>query len=85
MTVVTTVAFTVLALAGALTVARLLRAGSLPDRVVALDLLLVLVVSGIAVDTVRTGRGVYLDALVVTALLGFVGTVMVARYLERRR
>jgi multisubunit Na+/H+ antiporter MnhF subunit len=33
---------------------------------------------------VRTGSAVFLDALVITALLGFVGTVTVARFMERR-
>ena len=31
-----------------------------------------------------TGRGIYLDIALVAALLGFVDTVLVGRYLERR-
>jgi multicomponent Na+:H+ antiporter subunit F len=58
--------------------------GSLPDRIVALDTLLVVIVSGIAVHAARTGEGLYLDVLVVAALLGFVSTVTVARFIERR-
>jgi multicomponent Na+:H+ antiporter subunit F len=45
---------------------------------------LVVLVSGIAVQAARTGDGTYLDVLVVTALLGFLGTVTVARFIERR-
>lgn len=73
-----------LALAAALSVVRLVRGPSIPDRVVALETLLLVVVSGIAVDAARTGRGVLLDVLVVVALLGFVSTVVMARFIERR-
>ncbi len=84
MTVSTTVALTLLAMAGVLCLLRLVRRGSLADRVVALDTLLVVIVSGIAVDAARADDGTYLDVLVVAALLGFVGTVTVARFIERR-
>ncbi|MEW6152401.1 MAG: monovalent cation/H+ antiporter complex subunit F [Actinomycetota bacterium] len=84
MTTVTTVAFAILAVAVFLCLARLVRGPSLADRIVALDTVLVLIVSGIAVGAARTGSGVFLDVLVVTALLGFVGTVNVARFIERR-
>ena len=40
--------------------------------------------SGIAVMAIATDSGVFLDVLVVAALLGFIGTVTVARYMERR-
>ncbi len=84
MRVVTEVAFAALAVSALLCLARLIRGPSLADRVVALDALLVVVVSGIAVDAVRTGDGTYLDVLVVAALLGFVGSVTVARFIERK-
>ncbi len=78
------VALGMLALAGVLCGARLVRGPSLPDRIVALDALLVIVVTAVAADAARTGRGVFLDVVVVTALLGFVGTSVVARFIERR-
>lgn len=84
MTVVAAVGFAGLAVAATLAALRLVRSRSLADAVISLDLLLLMVVSGIAVDAARTGDGTYLDALVVTALLGFVGTVTVARFIERR-
>ena len=84
MNMVTAIAFAVLAASGLLCIARLVRGSSLADRIVALDALLVVIVSGIAVHAVRTGDGVYLDVMVVVALLGFVGTVTVARFIERR-
>ncbi|MDQ3385521.1 MAG: monovalent cation/H+ antiporter complex subunit F [Actinomycetota bacterium] len=79
-----TIALAGLTVSGVLCSIRLLRPGSLADRIVALDALLIVVVSGIAVQAARTGDGTYLDVLVVAALLGFLGTVTVARFIERR-
>ena len=73
-----------LSVAAVLCLARILRPGSLADRVVALDTLLVVSVSGIAVQSLRTGSGAFLDLLVVTVLIAFTGTVTVARFIERR-
>lgn len=84
MNVAAFVAMALLAAAAILFVARLLRPGSLADRIVALDSLVVVVVSGIGVEAARTRDGTYLDVLVVAALLGFVSTVTVARFIERR-
>ena len=63
---------------------RLLRGPSVPDRIVALDVLVQIVVAGIAVAAAATGDGTYLAVLVAVALLAFVGTVTVARFVERR-
>ncbi|HEX2063012.1 MAG TPA: monovalent cation/H+ antiporter complex subunit F [Acidimicrobiales bacterium] len=84
MNTVTAVAFAGLAVSGFLCLARIVRGPSLADRVVALDVLVLVVVIGIAVQAARTGDGTYLDLLVVAALLGFVGTVTVARFIEWR-
>jgi multicomponent Na+:H+ antiporter subunit F len=83
-TTVAVIAFTALAVAAAFCVARLLRPGSIADRIVALDSLLIVMVGGIATHAFWTRSGVFLDVLVVAALLGFVGTVTVARFIERR-
>lgn len=84
MTLLTSVLFGVLAVAGGLCLLRLIRGRSLADRIVALDSLLVVIVSGIAVHAARTGDGTFLDVMVVAALLGFTGTALVARFIERR-
>lgn len=84
MNLATDLAFAFLALGGLLCLVHLARGPSTADRIAALDLLLVVVVSAIAVQAARTGEGTYLDVLVVVALLGFVGTVTVARFIERR-
>lgn len=84
MTVLYLLTFAMLGVAGALCVLRMLRGRSFADRAVALDTLLVVVVCGIAVDAARTGSGIYLDVLVVSALLAFTGTTLVSRFIERR-
>lgn len=84
MEAVTGVAFGGLLVAALLCLIRLVRGRSVADRIVALDLLLVITVSGIAVAAVATGSGIFLDVLIVVSLVGFVGTVTVARYMERR-
>ena len=84
MSVLIAVLFSLLVIAAVLCLARLWRGESLADRIVALDTLLVVVVCGIAVDAVRRGSGEFLDVAVVAALLGFTGTSLVARFIERR-
>lgn len=84
MTTLTSIVLGILAAAGVLCLARLIRGVSLPDRIVALDTLLVTLVCGLAVLAARTGSGVFLDVMVVASLLGFTGTALVARFIERR-
>ena len=73
-----------LSIAAVLCVVRLILGPTVPDRIVALDALLYVVVSGIAVGAAATGDSSFLAVLVAVALLGFVGTVTVARFVERR-
>ncbi|HVM19143.1 MAG TPA: monovalent cation/H+ antiporter complex subunit F [Egibacteraceae bacterium] len=84
MAVVVAVCLAILAVAALLCVARLLMAETVADRVVALDLLLGVIVTGIATAAVATRSGELLALLVVTSLLAFVATVTVARFVERR-
>jgi multicomponent Na+:H+ antiporter subunit F len=82
---VVTVCLGVLAVAAILTLLRAVQPGmSLADRVVALDVFLTIIVTGIAVAAIRAGSAVFLDMIVVVSLLGFVATITVARFIERR-
>lgn len=82
--VATFLALPMLSAALIFTVARLLRGPGTPDRVVALDLAALLTVGIIAVDAVMTGEPALLSAALVVGLLGFLGTVAFARYLEKK-
>ena len=81
--VVTQFALVTLGLALLFAVVRLVKGPTLPDRIVAMDLIGVLVVSLIVVLAASTGVRATLDAAIVIALIGFVGTVAYATYVER--
>ena len=63
---------------------RIFRGPTAADRIAALDALDLLVALAMALYSLYSGRGIYLDIALVLALLGFVGTVFVGRYIERR-
>lgn len=76
--------YAALGLAAALFAFRLLRGPSLADRVIGVD---GLVVTGIALIIVRamdTGQGAFLPSAIVLALVSFISTSIVARYIEGR-
>jgi multicomponent Na+:H+ antiporter subunit F len=74
-----------LALGGAGFLARLLRGPSLADRIVALDGLLTILVTGFVAWGAYTDRDTYLTVGVVVALVAFLGTSAFARFVEGRR
>lgn len=57
---------------------------TLPDRVVALDNIATNNVAVIVVLSLRSGSEVYIDAALVIAILSFLGTVAISKYLMRR-
>ena len=63
--------------------ARLVKGPTLPDRIVAMDLIGMLVVGLIVVQAGSTGVQATLDAAIVIALIGFLGTIAYATYVER--
>ena len=63
---------------------RLIRGPSLPDRVVALDLISILVAGTIAIYAIASRQAVFLDVATILALIGFLGTVAFARYIEKQ-
>ena len=77
--------FALVTMAAAILVAvlRLVKGPTLPDRVVAMDLIGVLVVGLIVVLAASTGVRAALDAAIVIALIAFVSTVAYATYIER--
>ncbi|MEV0154718.1 monovalent cation/H+ antiporter complex subunit F [Micromonospora sp. NPDC050686] len=84
MTVVAVLVAALLAVAGALTLTRIIRGPSILDRAVATDVLLAVVVAAIATEAAYTRDATALPVLVVLAVLGFVGSVSVARFAARR-
>ena len=80
MTVVSVLSFAMLGTGVLLALVRLALGPSLLDRVVATDALLVIISAGLAVYAALTRDRTVVPVLVVVALLGFVGTISVARY-----
>ena len=77
------VALNMLAVATGLTFIRLAKGPTLPDRVIAIDLIGVLLVCLLVVMAGLTAQQAFLDVAMVVALISFVGTVAYARYIER--
>lgn len=63
---------------------RLIIGPTAPDRVVALDAINTLVVGILILLSVSYKQTVFVDVAIVYALLAFVGTLYIARYLEKR-
>lgn len=80
----TTAALVLLAAGGACFLLRAVTGPSLADRVVAIDGLVVTVVSATLVNSIRTDSTWFLDTALVVAFIGFVGTAAGARFIERR-
>jgi multicomponent K+:H+ antiporter subunit F len=73
----------ILGLAFLLTLARLLRGPSLPDRIVALDTLNINAIALIVVLGISVDSAVFFEAALLIAVMGFVGTVALSKYLQR--
>lgn len=77
------VAFTLVALAVAMSFWRLLRGPSLPDRILALDTLYVNTIALLVLLGIHLASALYFEAALLIALMGFVGTVALCKYLLR--
>ena len=62
---------------------RLLRGPSLPDRILALDTLYINALALLVLLGLRYDSTLYFEAALVVALLGFIGTVALSKYLVR--
>jgi multicomponent Na+:H+ antiporter subunit F len=79
-----TVALVILLIAATLISSRALRRGTIGDRAVAMDALSAIITCGLIVATVMTGDSWFLDLALVLGLLGFLTSITVARFVERR-
>ncbi len=76
--------FVMVMLSLAIAFIRLAKGPSLADRVVALDMMTVSIIAVCGVAAVATGVYALLDVALVLALVGFLATVALARFAERR-
>ena len=78
------IAFGLLVLCSMLCLYRIGKGPSAPDRTVAIDILGTLIVGFCCIMAVGSGREYYMNIAIAWALISFVGTLALAKYLEGR-
>lgn len=77
------VGFVLIGLAMTLNLWRLARGPDAADRILALDTLTINAIALLVLFGVRAGSSAYFEAALILAVMGFVGTVALAKYLLR--
>ncbi|HQY70666.1 MAG TPA: K+/H+ antiporter subunit F [Pseudomonadales bacterium] len=77
------IAFALVGAAFVLSVVRLLRGPHAPDRILALDTLYINAIALLVLFGIRLASPLYFEAALLIALMGFVGTVALAKFLLR--
>ncbi len=80
--VVLLTALAVLGIAMMLCVIRLCRGPTLLDQILAFDCLVLNVVGAVLILSILLGTTLFIDVVLVITLLGFVGTIALAAYVE---
>lgn len=77
------IAYALVSLAFVFSFWRLLRGPDAPDRILALDTLYVNTIALLVLLGIHLGNAIYFEAALLIAMMGFVGTVALAKYLLR--
>ncbi|WP_026187366.1 cation:proton antiporter [Ensifer sp. BR816] len=77
----TSLALLLLSLALLMTMLRIIRGPTLPDRVLGLDMLVAIAIGFIAVLAIKTRFNLYIDIGIALGLVGFLATVAFARFI----
>lgn len=78
------VSLALLSLTFLVTVIKVIHGPTLPDRILALDMLVAVAIGFIAVVGIKTGYTLYLDIAIALGLVGFLATVAFARFIMAR-
>jgi multicomponent Na+:H+ antiporter subunit F len=76
------IALGLLLLSIALCIIRVVKGPTAPDRVVGLDTINTIVVVGMVVFGLATKNVIYIDVAIIYALLSYISTLFIAKYLE---
>ena len=76
-----TIALAILCVSFVIIVWRVIVGPTLPDRILALDMLVAVAIGFIAVIAIKTGFTLYVDIAIALGLVGFLATVALARYI----
>ncbi|MDP3524972.1 MAG: cation:proton antiporter [Hoeflea sp.] len=79
-----TLALGALCLSFLVTIYRIVKGPTLPDRILALDMLVTTAIGFIAVIGIKTGYALYVDVAIALGLVGFLATVAFARFVLSR-
>lgn len=77
------IAFSMVSLAMTLSFWRLFHGPDLPDRILALDTLYINTIALLILFGIYQGSALYFEAAILIALMGFIGTVALCKYLLR--
>jgi multicomponent K+:H+ antiporter subunit F len=77
------IAVPLVSIASVLSLIRLLMGPSMPDRILALDTLYVNTIALVILLGLKQGSMLYFEAALLIAVMGFVGTVALSKYLLR--
>lgn len=77
------IAFGLVSLALVLSLVRLVKGPDLPDRILALDTLYINAIALLILLGLHLGSALYFEAALLIAVMGFVGTVALSKYLLR--
>lgn len=77
------IAFTLLGFSIFLSFLRLLKGPDLPDRILALDTLYINAIALVVLLGLHLGSALYFEAALLIAVMGFVGTIGLSKYLLR--
>lgn len=77
------IAFAAMALGQVLAMVRLVKGPSIGDRILALDTMVINAIGLIVLMGIKQGTGIYFEASMIIAMLGFVSTVAIARFVLR--
>ncbi|MCJ8007355.1 Na(+)/H(+) antiporter subunit F1 [Lederbergia wuyishanensis] len=62
---------------------RIIRGPSIPDRVIALDMIGVNLISAIAAISILLNTKAYLEVILILGILAFISTIALSKYIER--
>lgn len=64
---------------------RFVKGPTAADRIVAADSTDILISCAMVLFSLYSGRGIYLDIAIISAMLGIINTMLIGRYLDRGR
>ncbi|MBM7714912.1 Na(+)/H(+) antiporter subunit F1 [Siminovitchia sp. FSL H7-0308] len=78
-----TAALVLFSVAIAIALYRIISGPSLPDRVVAMDMIVVNLISAVAIISILLETKAFLEVILILGILAFISTIALSKYVER--